>query len=440
MRTRARFVLALFAVILLNGSVFSSPPRHPGVCTKNDDLGYTFITEGELKKSTVVAKNGSEFQRFLLEVPSVSFSYKGKTYDVGGSSVNVVAKWDSLPDGAAASYHRDYLKEGYQLKLDNVCRDWLIKKLIGDDCDVRNNVLHEVTHYLVDLKYNGDAESPEYRFVQEMMAHMNGGNMTEMQAAKRIAERYPKLKILANEFLESNFVGEEAEKVNSSSKQKAKDMLLGVKKNPIEENVCHVDSESVKEDKATDVADANSMNLAGEVGVRGWCDCGDDHGKRYIVGDMFCMYDKLECDLAYTLCGRCGCVVRPKDCTGEGLQIVDVRLYKELKRKNGGKLAWLDAFGPLKARQSKIEAIPNGQVVVGELCTCKVADPISVGFTNKITGEFYVCCNCGRVREPDENGDVPSGPTALSEMGLNEQAEKESERIRNWLEKGKSSK
>ena len=216
-RTLARFFLALFAVVLLIGSALSSPPRHPGVCTKNDDLGYTFLTEGELKKLPVVAKNGSEFQRFLLEVPSVSFSYKGKTYDVGGSSVNVVAKWDSLPDGAAASYHRDYLKEGYQLKLDNVCRDWLIKKLIGDDCDVRNNVLHEVTHYLVDLKYNGDAESPEYRFVQEMMAHMNGGNMTEMQAAKRIAERYPKLKKLANEFLEREFGGKNAGRANSSS-------------------------------------------------------------------------------------------------------------------------------------------------------------------------------------------------------------------------------
>ena len=31
MRTLARFVLALFAVVLLSGSAFSSPPRHPGV-------------------------------------------------------------------------------------------------------------------------------------------------------------------------------------------------------------------------------------------------------------------------------------------------------------------------------------------------------------------------------------------------------------------------
>ena len=106
---------------------------------------------------------------------------------------------------------------------------------------------------------------------------------------------------------------------------------------------------------------------------------------------------------------------------------MDVKLYKELKQKNGGKLAWSDAFEPLKARQSKIESIPNGQIVVRGLCTCKVADPIKVGFTNKITEEFYVCCNCGRVREPDENGGVQNGPTALSEMGLNEQAEKESE-------------
>ena len=66
--------------------------------------------------------------------------------------------------------------------------------------------------------------------------------------------------------------------------------------------------------------------VGAEIGVYGWCDCGDDHGKRYIVGDMFCMYDKLKCDLAYTLCGRCGCVVCPKDCAGEGLQIMDVKL------------------------------------------------------------------------------------------------------------------
>ena len=224
MRTLARFVHALSVAVLLCGTAFGSLPRHPGVCTENDDLGYTFLTEGELKKSPVVEKNGSDYQRFLLEVPSVSFSYKGKTYDIGGSSVNVVAKWDSLPDGAAASYHRDYLKEGYQLKLDNSCRDWLIKRLIGDDCDVRKNVLHEVTHYLVDLKYNGDAESPEYRFVQEMMAHMNGGNMTEMQAAKRIAERYPKLKKLANEFLEGNFDGKDAEKKSESIKSKSNDV------------------------------------------------------------------------------------------------------------------------------------------------------------------------------------------------------------------------
>ena len=31
MRTLARFVLALFAVVLLSGSAYSSPPRHPGV-------------------------------------------------------------------------------------------------------------------------------------------------------------------------------------------------------------------------------------------------------------------------------------------------------------------------------------------------------------------------------------------------------------------------
>ena len=176
-----------------------------------------------------------------------------------------------------------------------------------------------------------------------------------------------------------------------------------------------------------------STNDTSQVGVRGWCDCGDKHGKRYDVGDTFCICDKLKCDLAYTLCGRCGCAVRPKDCAGDGLQIVDLNLERELKRRSGGKLSWSDAFKPLKERQAEIEAMPNGRIIAGGACVCKEADPIKVGFTNKITGEFFVCCLCGRVREPDKNGDIPTGPTALSEMGLNDQARKAEERIDKWL-------
>lgn len=190
---------------------------------------------------------------------------------------------------------------------------------------------------------------------------------------------------------------------------------------------------SQRTNTVNDIQEPESIG-SNSVGVRGWCNCGDNHGKRYIVGDMFCMYDKLKCDLAYTMCARCGCVVRPKDCVGNGLQIVDLNLYRELKRRNGGRLAWSDAFRPLKTRQSEIEAMPNGQIIVGGVCVCKETDPIKVGFTNKITGEFFVCCLCGRVREPDRNGDMPTGTTALSEMGLHEQAEKAGERIGNWLE------
>ena len=420
-----RFVLVLFAVVLLNGSVFSSPPRHPGICTENDDPGYTFLTKDEIWKSPIVAKNGSEYQRFVLEVPSVSFSYKGKTYDIGGSSVKVVAKWESLPDGAAASYHRDYLKEGYQLKLDNACRDWLIKRLIGDDCEVRNNVLHEVTHYLVDLKYNGDAESPEYRFVQEMMAHMNGGNMTEVQAAKRIAERYPKLKILANEFLESNFVGEEAEKVNSSSKQKAKDMLLGVKKNPIEEKVCHADSVSVNELKATDVAEANSGDLTGEVGVRGWCDCGANHGKICFMGEGAYSSDGTNIgggDYIYKLCGKCAKLFKPSRSRDEA-EIIDLRIERKYKKFVGTERMPTHRYlSLLKQAENKLLDIPDGEIVIHGVCTCKEPDPIvfsyaSYAYVKAGKQNLAVCCSCGK-EYVSADGSVPCGPTAKREMGL----------------------
>ena len=224
----------------------------------------------------------------------------------------------------------------------------------------------------------------------------------------------------------------------ASHKPKVFDRDSQCKKNDqLEEMVCHANPDVLNDSKTKDSDDTDRVDLTGEfddhVGVRGWCICGEDHGKRYVVGDMFCMYSKLECDLAYTVCGRCGHAVHSKDCAGEGLQIVDVKLYKELKRRNGGKLAWLDAVDPLKARQSKLEAIPDGQIVVAGKCACREPDPIKVGFTNRETGEFFVCCLCGRVREPDENGDIPNGPTNLSEMGLDELANKASERILEWL-------
>ena len=68
----------------------------------------------------------------------------------------------------------------------------------------------------------------------------------------------------------------------------------------------------------------------------------------------------------------------------------------------------------VKKAEVKLLRIPDGEIVIPGTCKCKHPDPIKVGGAEK---EFYVCCFCGRVRLPDNNGNVPVGPTACQEMG-----------------------
>jgi hypothetical protein len=141
----------------------------------------------------------SDYQTLEVQTPMVSFPYKETTYEIGGTCAKIVAKREDLGWGTDALYGREFLKENYQMKIN----DNVLNRIFSDG-NFPDTVVHETIHFLVDQKYGGALDEMSYEdrhFIQEMMAHMGGNKLSEKDAAIRIAENYPKLKNVANEFL-----------------------------------------------------------------------------------------------------------------------------------------------------------------------------------------------------------------------------------------------
>lgn len=174
---------------------------------------------------------------------------------------------------------------------------------------------------------------------------------------------------------------------------------------------------------------------ASNVGVRGWCGCGAEHGEIYGAGlkeeDNILIDGKLPLlgDFSYRLCGRCGKVLKPSR-SRQGAEIVDLRLERKYRDLVGRDISIKRYDALLKEAESKLLDIPDGGIVIHGTCGCRVPDPVRVGF---IDYEYHVCLLCGRVRLPDENGGVPCGPTALSQWGLEKQSERATKRVIEWL-------
>ena len=151
--------------------------------------------------------NNKEYQKFWLDVPEISFTFKRANYSIGGASARVTAKWDvfqkddgSEDYGTIAAYSRNFLKEGYQLKLNNFIKPKIMRLLA--EVNVPVTVRHEVVHFLVDQKYGSILDTMPYtdrHFIQEMMAHMGEG-LSEDEALTRVTGNYPKLASAVREF------------------------------------------------------------------------------------------------------------------------------------------------------------------------------------------------------------------------------------------------
>ena len=176
------------------------------------------------------------------------------------------------------------------------------------------------------------------------------------------------------------------------------------------------------------------------MGVRGWCKC-DPHerGVVYHVGEGVHTRNRLILigDYEYSLCSRCGRVIKPSGPEGNDHGIIDQRIaqkFEKLRQRRSMKTSQIEALneqmdGQLRQANEKLLSIPDGSVIAPGLCKCQIPDPIQVGWGITDEDDFYVCNFCGRIREPDSTGGIALGPTKLHEMGLMNQENKMWKRI-----------
>jgi len=215
------------------------------------------------------------------------------------------------------------------------------------------------------------------------------------------------------------------------------------------------ETDDVKSAKPNMANPASEAVASSKVGVRGWCGCGDNHGKLYDVVDPFILMmcadkkdkspeaNKMLANLRYSyiLCAKCGKCRRPSARSNAAswdqvnwrheLVICDNILELQLFRAKG--LTSTQKMRLKLAPQEEfLKKIPDGGILFPGACACKVPDPVHVGplFSDY---EQYVCLICGHVRLPDATGNIPGGPTSLSSMGFDEQADAARKRLYQWL-------
>ena len=161
------------------------------------------------------------------------------------------------------------------------------------------------------------------------------------------------------------------------------------------------------------------------AGVRGWCDCGADHGKICFMGEGAYSSDGTNIgggDYSYKLCGKCAKLFKPSRLRDEA-EIIDLRIERKYKKFVGTeRMPTHKYLSLLKQAENKLLDIPDGEIVIHGVCTCKEPDPIvfsyaSYAYVKAGKQNLAVCCSCGK-EYVSADGSIPCGPTAKREMGL----------------------
>ena len=168
-----------------------------------------------------------------------------------------------------------------------------------------------------------------------------------------------------------------------------------------EEKICHTDSVSVNELKATDVAATNSVNLAGEVGVRGWCKC-HSRSAHITMGNLHRMGEDFKvADYNYFFCSECYRCRKNLDgvacLNNDGpIRIWDVKVARANGFYGKGNLDG-DTEKLLVDAQERIFKIQDGGVVVPGLCRCESP---RIWLFGEAPNRIEMCKDCGRPRSP----------------------------------------
>lgn len=191
------------------------------------------------------------------------------------------------------------------------------------------------------------------------------------------------------------------------------------------------EKESAREERSKPFSNTNvvsRMSMAdanAQVGVRGWCDCGANHGKICFMGEGAYSSDGTNIgggDYIYKLCGKCAKLFKPSRSRDEA-EIIDLRIERKYKKFVGTeRMPTHKYLSLLKQAENKLLDIPDGEIVIHGVCTCKEPDPIvfsyaSYAYVKAGKQNLAVCCSCGK-EYVSADGSVPCGPTAKREMGL----------------------
>lgn len=375
-----------------------------------EDQGNSELThngEGNLW-SNIDSRRGICYSK-EFEVPVKALEVD--SYKSDGGIVKVTAEFDDHRDINNEPISEWITSEPNTIKINNsLNRDVLSRKV-----DMFKAILHESRH-----KWNSENLNKvcnrlgkrECDLFDELTAFMSEG-MTKEEALNHLLKKYPEL----TEAIEGYF---------------------GICAKPDNRNNTVKENLSTSRQKDEDVAISRASSDGSQVGVRGWCKCGAEHGKIHRAGGgghwlLFissASKASLLGDYQYRLCGRCWRLFKPKR-SGDEAEIIDLRIERKYGELAGSRIPTYKYKELLKQAENKLLDIPDGEVVIPGTCSCKVPDPIS----NAGSLSDYVCILCGRVRLPDANGNMPQGPTALYAQGLEKFAESAEERMRQWLEK-----
>ena len=182
--------------------------------------------------------------------------------------------------------------------------------------------------------------------------------------------------------------------------------------------------------KGTDVTSKEQKTADSQVGVRGWCHCWDKtppysgclkevgianmRDVAELVNAMAEISQTYDGAYRYTICDQCGkCFTIAKvgkKWSDTGDEIVDTTIFNKYKERAGRSIPYHHFEDMLAKARDKLLVIPDGQIVISGICSCKYPDPMRVGVQIPF-GEYYVCVFCGRVRLPDDTNSIPLGPT-----------------------------
>lgn len=150
-----------------------------------------------------------------------------------------------------------------------------------------------------------------------------------------------------------------------------------------------------------DVVDANSRNLAGEVGVRGWCKC-PNRSANIVTGPLFRMGEDFNvADYSYFFCGDCYKCRKDFNDVADIIKDGTICIWDvKVARANGldGKtIPDVKAQQQLSEAQDRIMQIPDGKVVIPGLCRCESP---RIWLFGELPKRIEMCKDCGRPRSP----------------------------------------